>query len=132
MAAAARGLVLLLGLLGPAAGADKLSAEEDELVRRVAREVSCEYCRLLTEDIWCAALALPPLPLARPHSSEKPLWRRSMTVQNVVGERIDTSVEHESLQWLQGLCRVNSDLLGSVSASASVSLSVSLSLSLSL
>ena len=37
------------------------------------------------------------------------MW--SMTVQNVVGERIDVSVEHESLQWLEGLCRVNSELL---------------------
>eukprot|EP01043_Picozoa_sp_COSAG02_P125798 COSAG02_NODE_62991_length_264_cov_0.903030_1_plen_28_part_10 len=28
-------------------------------------------------------------------------------MQNVVGDRIDVSVEQESLQWLHGLCRVD-------------------------
>ena len=37
------------------------------------------------------------------------LW--TAQVQNVVGERIDVSVEQESLQWLHGLCRVDSKLL---------------------
>lgn len=59
----------------------------EDLIRSVSRDVACDYCRLLTEDMW------------------------SMTVQNVVGNQIDTSVEEGSLLWLQGLCRIDSELL---------------------
>ena len=45
--------VLVAGEMQVGAQAEQeLSSEEDELVRKVSREVACEYCHLLTEDMW--------------------------------------------------------------------------------
>eukprot|EP01046_Picozoa_sp_COSAG06_P009403 COSAG06_NODE_492_length_15074_cov_26.658564_2_plen_283_part_00 len=83
-------LAALLAASYPAAAIkeeEPLTPEEEALIRRVAREVACGFCGLLVEDMW------------------------SMTVQNAVGERIDSTVEQENLSWLAGLCRVDSPIL---------------------
>jgi hypothetical protein len=87
---AALAFIALLAVPHPAAAIkeeEPLTPEEEALIRRVAREVACGFCGLLVEDMW------------------------SMTVQNAVGERIDSTVEQENLSWLAGLCRVDSPIL---------------------